>query len=78
MARHNTELDNKLRDLSINDWELFCAVLGPDALTRAKVILLRQAGKTYQQISIQLSISSRQVEYICQNNSIQIFVSSNT
>lgn len=60
-----TELDHKLREMALTNWSQFVQFVGKDAITSAKVCLLRQKQQSYQQISIKLSISEKQARYAC-------------
>jgi hypothetical protein len=60
-----TELDHKLREMALTNWAQFVQFIGKDAITSAKVCLLRQRQQSYQQISIKLSISEKQARYAC-------------
>lgn len=62
-----TDLDKKLQEMALLNWSQFVQMIGSDALTRAKVCLLRQNNNTYGQISQKLSITFDQVRYACNN-----------
>jgi hypothetical protein len=52
-----TQLDEKLREMAINNWEQFVQLVGQDAIVRAKSCMLRSHGRSYGEISIALGIS---------------------
>lgn len=60
-----TELDHKLREMALHNWAQFVQFIGRDAITSAKVCLLRQRQQSYQQISKKLNISEMQTRYAC-------------
>lgn len=60
-----TDLDKKLQEIALMNWPQFAALVGEDAITAAKVCLLRQGGKSYGEISNKLSITERQAQYGC-------------
>lgn len=60
-----TDLDRKLQEIAKNNWQQFVEMVGEDAVTVAKICLLRREGKSYGQISVKLGITERQVGYNC-------------
>lgn len=57
------DLDSRLKDIAINNWDSFSNLIGQEAILAAKVCLLRSEGKSYSQISIKLSITESQARY---------------
>lgn len=62
-----TELDRKLQEIAVKNWEQFAALIGEEAITGAKICLLRQQKFTYGQIQNKLNLTKNQVEYRCNN-----------
>lgn len=60
-----TELDKKLQEIAVMNWQQFVQIIGADAIIAAKVCLLRQNKKSYGEISNKLSISESQARYAC-------------
>jgi hypothetical protein len=60
-----TELDKKLLEIAMKNWPQFVALIGSDAITSAKVCLLRQNKSSYGEISIKLGITEHQARYGC-------------
>lgn len=60
-----TDLDKQLQEIASKNWQQFAALIGDDAIKRAKVCLLRGKGKSYQQVSMKLGLSENQVRYAC-------------
>lgn len=60
-----TNLDKKLQEIALMNWAQFVALLGPDAITTAKVCLLRQEKKSYGEIQNKLGITYEQARYGC-------------
>lgn len=60
-----TELDKKLQDIAISDWKQFLEIAGDDFIITIKARVLRKEGKSYQQISMKLSITPAQARYAC-------------
>lgn len=63
LDKYYTELDKQLRDIAILDWPGFVKLVGEDAITNAKVCLLKGKGKSYNQIATRLSITKNQAQY---------------
>lgn len=66
-AKSLTELDKKIQEMALLNWPQFVALIGTDAINRAKVCLLRQnnANATYGEISVKLGITADQARYAC-------------
>jgi hypothetical protein len=60
-----TELDKKLQEIALADWQKFVAMVGEDAVISAKVCLLRQNGNSYGQIKGRLKITIDKVRWEC-------------
>lgn len=60
-----TDLDKKLQEMAVMNWPQFAKLVGDDALTAAKVCLLRQQNKSYNEIGIKLRITEHQARYGC-------------
>ncbi|SHK92771.1 hypothetical protein SAMN05444266_101615 [Chitinophaga jiangningensis] len=60
-----TDLDKKLQEMAMTNWEQFVHLIGEDALTAAKVCLLRQNNASYGKISQKLGITEKQVRGRC-------------
>lgn len=60
-----TDLDSKLQQLALSNLALFTALIGKDALTNAKARLLREEGKSWEQISRKLNITRSQARHAC-------------
>lgn len=60
-----TALDRRLRELAILNWSQFVALIGEDALTAAKICLLRKESRSYGEISQKLGISEKRARYWC-------------
>jgi hypothetical protein len=63
MAKPLTDLDKKLQEMAVMNWQQFAALIGEDAIIAAKVCLLRQRGNTYGQIQAKLNLTKDQVAY---------------
>lgn len=61
--KYYTELDKNLQDLAAIDWPAFVRLVGVDAITSAKVCILKSKGKSYNQIANKLRITNRTVIY---------------
>ena len=60
-----TELDKTIREIALNNWEQFVQLMGKEAITNAKVCLLRQKNKSYNEIANKLRITETQSRYAC-------------
>jgi hypothetical protein len=60
-----TELDRKLQEIALLNWSQFVKLVGEDAIISAKICLLRQADRSYGEISQKLSITERRARYWC-------------
>lgn len=62
-----TDLDKKLQEIAVMNWQQFVDLVGEDAILTAKVCLLRQDKKSYTQIQQKLGLSEKQVRYAACN-----------
>ncbi len=60
-----TELDKKLQEMALLNWNQFVQLVGSESIIKAKVCLLRRDKKSYGEIANKLGISGRQAEYAC-------------
>lgn len=60
-----TDLDKKLLEIAKSNWPQFVSLIGDDAITTAKICLLRKDGKSYGQIQTKLGVTKNQAEYAC-------------
>lgn len=60
-----TELDKRLQRIAGKNWFEFVELIGEDAITFAKICLLRQNGNSYGQIRARLALKKHIVEYAC-------------
>lgn len=60
-----TELDKELQKMALMNWEQFVALIGEDAIKKAKVCILRKEGNKYEYISMVMKLSKNQVQYAC-------------
>ena len=65
LDKYYSELDKDLQRLASIDWPAFADLVGEEALTAAKVCLLKSRGKSLIQISNKLIITKSQVETRC-------------
>ena len=70
--KYFTELDKELQQLAMVDWPTFCQLLGDDAITSAKVCILKSRGKSLNQIATKLSIGREKVRYDCNNKCVEL------
>lgn len=61
-----TELDKKLQEIALTNWNQFVTLMGEDAIIAAKTCLLRQNGSSYGEISIKLKITEKQARTRCE------------
>lgn len=61
----NGDIENKLKMLADHDWGKFINIAGEDVLVMIKVRLLREEGKSWKQISMNLNITVSQARTIC-------------
>lgn len=61
-----TELDRRMIDIATKNWQQFVALVGPDAILRAKICLLRKQNLSYGQIQAKLNVTKDQVRYQCE------------
>ncbi len=66
-----SELDEKLKKIASENWEEFLRIVGDDSIVIAKARLLRKEGKSYNQISIKLSITESKARYACNKDDKQ-------
>lgn len=64
--KYYTDLDNQLRQLANVDWPAFVDLIGHEAITAAKVCMLKKQGRSMNQISNRLSITKRKVQVRCE------------
>lgn len=64
--KYFTQLDMELQQLALVDWAAFSKLVGEEAITAAKVCLLKSRGKSLAQISNRLDITKRQVQTRCE------------
>jgi hypothetical protein len=60
-----TELDKRLREIALLNWQQFVALIGEDPILKAKICLLRKQKASYGQISMKLGVTERQAQYNC-------------
>lgn len=60
-----TDLDRKLQEIATKNWPQFVALISEDALTNAKICMLRQDNRSYGEISIKLNVSEKKARYWC-------------
>jgi|GEM_PF-5921126 len=60
-----TDLDKKLQEIATRNWPQFVALIGANAITAAKICMLRGDGKSYGQIQTKLGITEDQARYGC-------------
>lgn len=60
-----TELDKKLQEIALSNWQQFVQLVGEDAITSAKICLLRQNNASYGEIKNRLGITTDQARYGC-------------
>jgi len=61
-----TELDKRLREMALTNWDQFVSLIGDDAVLKAKICMLRKQKASYGQISMRLGVTERQAQYGCQ------------
>lgn len=65
MNRRVTDLDKKLQEMALMDWNHFVDLVGEDAINAAKVCLLRKDEKSYGEICNRLGLTKKQARYAC-------------
>lgn len=60
-----TELDKKLQEMALMNWNQFVQVIGQDAIISAKICMLRQNKNSYGAIAMKLGIEEHQARYGC-------------
>lgn len=58
-------LDIQLQNLALINWDVFVKLIGEKPITKAKICLLKNKGKSLNQIANKLGITKDQVEYRC-------------
>lgn len=61
-------LDKKIQDLAINNYAMFITLLGAETLIAAKVVLMRNEGKSWSQICLKLKITMSQARSAYKNS----------
>lgn len=62
-----TPLDKDLQQLAVMDWPLFVQLIGEECIKSAKICILKQRGKSHQQIAISLNSTKGTVRYRAEN-----------
>jgi len=65
MIKPITELDRRLQEMALLNWQQFTALVGEDAITGAKICMLRQKQKSYGEIMLHLRVSKQNVRTGC-------------
>lgn len=65
MAKEITELDRKLQEIALFNWNQFVQLVGDDAILSAKICLLRTAGKSYGAITQKLGVTIDAARWNC-------------
>jgi hypothetical protein len=60
-----TELDKRLQEMALLNWNQFVALVGEKCIMSAKICILRQKNKSLGEISQKLGITYRQSEWGC-------------
>lgn len=60
-----TDLDKKLQEIALLNWEQFVQLIGKDAILSAKSCLLRKQQYSYGEIQNKLGLTKEQVRYDC-------------
>jgi hypothetical protein len=60
-----TELDKKLQELALKDWDQFVILIGQDSIVSAKICILRKGDKSYGEIVNRLGVSYKQARTAC-------------
>lgn len=60
-----TKLDEKLREMALVNWDQFVALIGEDAILRAKMCMMRKNGASYGQIKMKLGVSESAIRWNC-------------
>lgn len=60
-----TELDKKLQELALKDWEEFVITIGEKNVIKAKICIMRQGNHSYGQIKNSLGVTYKQARYGC-------------
>ena len=65
LDKYYTDLDKELQQLALVDWPTFVDLIGEENITAAKVCVLKQRGKSLNQISTKLRITHSQTRTRC-------------
>ena len=65
MSKRMTDLDRKIQEIALSNWEQFVNLIGEDAIRNAKICLLRQDNHSYGEIKNKLGITADQARYGC-------------
>jgi hypothetical protein len=60
-----TDLDKRLQQMALSNWEQFVQLVGKDTIIAAKVCLLRQAGDSFGKIGFKLNVPPYVARYAC-------------
>jgi hypothetical protein len=60
-----TKLDEQLREMAILNWQQFVTLIGAEAITKAKVCMLRGAGDSYGAVAYKLGMNKNQARHKC-------------
>jgi hypothetical protein len=63
--KYYTELDLQLQNLAAIDWPAFVQLIGEDAITAAKICILKSKGRSLNQIANRLTITKRKAQVNC-------------
>lgn len=60
-------LDHKIQEIAATEWETFAELVGPAGIIKIKARMLRQGGKSWQQISVMLDITLQEARTACKD-----------
>jgi len=60
-----TALDRRLQELALMNWTQFAVLIGDEALTAAKICLLRKERRSYGEIMQKLGVTQKTARYWC-------------
>lgn len=60
-----TELDKELQQIALLNWQQFVQLVGEDAITAAKICMLRKQEYSYGEIAIKLKVNRDKASYEC-------------
>lgn len=60
-----TKLDEKLREMALVNWDQFVALIGEEAILKAKMCMMRKDGASYGQICMKLGVKKGAIRYNC-------------